>query len=715
MAPKQQFKVLLVGNPNCGKTTIFNSLSGMRAKVGNYSGVTVDKKTGRFEVDGAVVEVEDLPGIYTLSASSSEEKIARDVISEGNFDLIVNVVDSSNFERNLYLTLQLAEMKLPFVIALNMTDELERQGKYIDYKGLSAALGIPIVKCVGYDTASISLLKKFILKNAGACTLAHFPWEILGENILNSKIAVIAEMLKSGLPEEYAEFAPWMAVRVLENDRVVLDSLKTRTPHLYESVKRVAAEVEAQTGESAESLVSAARYRMIDKICMPFLKSQQIQHANLTSALDSIFLNKIIGIPLFFLLMYAVFEFVFALGDPLMGIMESFFIWLGNAISSIWNDGGDSMLEKFLVDGVIGGVGGVFVFLPNIILLFFALAILEDSGYMARAAFLCDRIMKRFGLSGSSVIPMLIGFGCSVPAIIGTRTLKSRVERIATIMVIPLFSCGARFPVYVLLIPVFFPQQYRGAAMFGIYIIGIAVAMALSKLLRITALKGDDSSFLIELPPYRLPRLRNVLEQISVRAFGFIKKAGTIILAMSVILWAMSTFPEKKVYERDYDAEIAKIQQSHNMSEADKSDEIAAIENAETSERFSYTYMGRLGNFMEPVFKPLGFDNKLVSALIGALAAKEVFITQLGIIYGLGDDASEESASLRDRLNADYSFPQGISILLFILLSAPCIATISTTYAETKSWRIAASQFAILTLLAYLTAMAAFQIASNAV
>ena len=413
--------------------------------------------------------------------------------------------------------------------------------------------------------------------------------------------------------------------------------------------------------------------------------------------------------------MYAVFEFVFALGDPLMGIMESFFIWLGNAISSIWNDGGDSMLEKFLVDGVIGGVGGVFVFLPNIILLFFALAILEDSGYMARAAFLCDRIMKRFGLSGSSVIPMLIGFGCSVPAIIGTRTLKSRVERIATIMVIPLFSCGARFPVYVLLIPVFFPQQYRGAAMFGIYIIGIAVAMALSKLLRITALKGDDSSFLIELPPYRLPRLRNVLEQISVRAFGFIKKAGTIILAMSVILWAMSTFPEKKVYERDYDAEIAKIQQSHNMSEADKSDEIAAIENAETSERFSYTYMGRLGNFMEPVFKPLGFDNKLVSALIGALAAKEVFITQLGIIYGLGDDASEESASLRDRLNADYSFPQGISILLFILLSAPCIATISTTYAETKSWRIAASQFAILTLLAYLTAMAAFQIASNAV
>ena len=282
-------------------------------------------------------------------------------------------------------------------------------------------------------------------------------------------------------------------------------------------------------------------------------------------------------------------------------------------------------------------------------------------------------------------------------------------------MVIPLFSCGARFPVYVLLIPVFFPQQYRGAAMFGIYIIGIAVAMALSKLLRITALKGDDSSFLIELPPYRLPRLRNVLEQISVRAFGFIKKAGTIILAMSVILWAMSTFPEKKVYERDYDAEIAKIQQSHNMSEADKSDEIAAIENAETSERFSYTYMGRLGNFMEPVFKPLGFDNKLVSALIGALAAKEVFITQLGIIYGLGDDASEESASLRDRLNADYSFPQGISILLFILLSAPCIATISTTYAETKSWRIAASQFAILTLLAYLTAMVAFQIASNAV
>ena len=715
MAPKQQFKILLVGNPNCGKTTIFNTLSGMRAKVGNYSGVTVDKKTGKFSVDGCEIEVEDLPGIYTLSASSSEEKIARDIISEGNFDLIVNVVDSSNFERNLYLTLQLAEMKLPFIIALNMTDELEKQGKYIDYKGLSAALGIPIIKCVGFDTASISLLKKFILKSAAACTLAHFPWETLGENILTSKIAVISEMLKSGLPESYAEFAPWMAVRALENDRIVMDSLKTRTPHLYDSVKRVYAEVEAQTGETAESLVSAARYGMIDKICMPFLKSQQIEHANLTSKLDAIFLNKFIGIPLFFALMYAVFEFVFALGDPLMSLMEDFFIWLGGAVGWLWGDNGESILEKFIVDGVIGGVGGVFVFLPNIILLFFALAILEDSGYMARAAFLCDRIMKRFGLSGSSVIPMLIGFGCSVPAIIGTRTLKSRVERIATIMVIPLFSCGARFPVYVLLIPVFFQQQYRGAAMFGIYIIGIAVAMALSKLLRITALKGEDSSFLIELPPYRLPRMRNVLEQISVRALGFVKKAGTIILAMSVILWAMSTFPEKKVYERDYAAEISKIEQSNDMSEADKSENIAMLENAETSERFSYTYMGRLGNFMEPVFRPLGFDNKLVSALIGSLAAKEVFITQLGIIYGLGGDTSEESATLRDRLNADYSLPQGISVLLFILLSAPCIATVSTTYAETKSWKVAAAQFAILTAIAYVCAMIAYQIASAVV
>lgn len=703
-------KILLAGNPNSGKTTIFNELSGMRAKVGNYAGVTVEKKTGKFSAGGFEIEVEDLPGVYTLSASTAEEKVAADAISAGGFDLIVNVVDSSNFERNLFLTMQLAEMKMPMIVALNMSDELEKEGKFIDAASLSAAIGCPVIKTTGYDARSVSGLKNFIAENARACTLAHFPWKSSGDNILTRKMAEISRIISDALPPPFKSYADWMAVRFLEKDASVTASIREKAPHVYEAAKACAAELEAQTDENPGALVAAARYKIIDDICMPCLKTRAHARANATRILDCIFLNRFVGIPIFFALMYGVFEFVFALGEPLMAVLEHFFAALAGAIGASWPDS-MPFLKKLVIEGVIGGVGGVFVFLPNVALLFLALSILEDSGYMARAAFLCDRFMRRFGLSGSSVIPMLLGFGCSVPAIMATRALKSRMERLATIMVIPLFSCGARFPVYMLLIPAFFAPKYCGTVMFAIYIIGIAAAMALAKVLRETVVKGEDSSFLIELPPYRLPRIKTVALEVWCKTYGFIQKAGTIILAMSIILWTLSTFPEKKNFTQDYDAAAAKIEADASIDAKTKASQTAQIENAKLKESFDYTAMGRIGNALEPLFKPLGFDNKIVSALIGSLAAKEVFISQLGIIYGSGSGDKNADVSLRQKISADYTQAQGVSILIFILMTAPCIATLATTYSETRSLKMAAAQFFGLALLAYCMAFIFYRIA----
>ena len=351
------------------------------------------------------------------------------------------------------------------------------------------------------------------------------------------------------------------------------------------------------------------------------------------------------------------------------------------------------------------------VFLPLIVVLFFFLSVLEDSGYMARIAFVMDRPLRKLGLSGRSIVPMLIGFGCSVPAIMATRSLKSRFERIATIMVIPLFSCGARFPVYMLLIPAFFAQKYCGPVMFAIYIIGIAAAMLLAKVLRETVVKGEDSSFLIELPPYRLPRAKTVSIEVWGRTSGFIKKAGTVILAMSIILWMLSTFPEKENFSRDYAAEIAKAEANPALGAAAKAEKVSEIENAKLSEAFDNTAMGRIGSALEPVFRPLGYDNKIVSALLGSLAAKEVFISQLGIIYGSGSGTSGSDMTLREKISADYDTAQGISILIFILLTAPCVATIATTYTETKSLKVACAQFFGLALIAYCAAFVFYRLA----
>jgi len=698
---QKAYRVLLLGNPNCGKTSIFNAIASMRAKVGNYSGVTVDKKSANIKVDDLNITIDDLPGVYSLSHSSIEERIVSDVIGNSDFDLIVNILDSNNLERSLFLTTQLADMGVNMLLVLNMTDELEKKGKFIDANTLSESLNVDVVKCVAFDDSYIKNLKNAIAQSLKNPKTPKFLWDGLPENFVCEKFKEVKNLLLDNLPKEYECWTNWLAIRILENDTTIKEKIKVQSESLFQVLENSMDDKSESSCENLDQLVAAMRYSIIDKICAKSLKDKT---SDIKISLDSIFLNKFLGIPLFFTMMFFLFQFVFILGDPMMGFLEDTFAGLANFIDSSWE--GESILKSIIIEGVIGGVGAVIVFLPNIVLLFLALSILEDSGYMARVALLCDRLLRYFGIGGSSIIPMMLGFGCTVPAIVSARTIKSHAERMVTILVLPLFSCGARLPIYTLLIPIFFATEYRGIAMFTIYIVGILFALIYAKILRLSVFKGKFSFFAIELPPYRFPIIKNVLIQLWERSYGFLKKAGTIILAFSIVLWVLTNYPVNSELKEEFAAEIDRVTASYEDGDL-KDETLRQLNSDKNTALFNYTVSGRVGTFFEPVFRPLGFDNRIVSALICAMFAKEVFISQLGIIYGMDDD--EES--LRDKIAKDYNPIQGISILLFLLLSLPCIATIATTYTETKSFKIALGQLFGLTITAYIVCLVFYQVA----
>lgn len=707
---KNSLKVLLVGNPNCGKSTLFNSLCGADAHVGNYTGVTVESKSGSFTCKGVEISVEDLPGLYSLTPSSQEEALVREIVSKGDFDLILNVLDSSNLERSLFLTIQLSEMGLPMAVVLNMSDEFEKNGERIDLEKFEKALNIPAFKSVAHDRALMPALKEFILKACVRDINPTFVWQLFKGYPLYQEISELSHLVKKSLPPDSASWSRWFAIMAIEGDSQICKVLEKNSKTLSKIVADTRADIERQYSETPENLIAAARFSIAAKIVGECVIKLGANHAQKSGfMLDRLFLNRYLGLPIFFLMMFLTFQIVFTLGDPLMTMMENFFGFISQTLDGIWS--GDGALKNLVLNGVIGGVGGVLVFLPNILLLFLMLSILEDSGYMARAAFLCDKLMRKFGLSGASLIPMLIGFGCSVPAIMATRALKSRRERFASIMVLPLFSCGARLPVYLLLIPAFFAPKYSGLVMFGLYVFGIALALILAKILRISVYKGGEAGLVLELPKYRLPRFRNTMAQIFERAVAFLKRAGTLILAASILLWIASNYPVNPEISKSFEAQKSAIlaAENANISDAKTAEKLAQLDAQAAAANFEYTFSGRAGAFLEPILKPLGFDKKIASALIGAIAAKEVFVSQLGIVYGEGDVEGENAAGLRQRIAKDYTPLQGLSILLFILISMPCVATLATSYNETNSKLFAISQVALLTGLAYAICFVVYQ------
>ena len=706
---KKFYRVALAGNPNCGKTTIFNALTGARQHVGNYPGVTVESKSGKFILNGIEIELIDLPGVYSLSSSSPEEEVVFEELTKPGIDLVINVVDSTIPQRSLYLTTQLAELHIPMLLAFNMMDDAERKGLKYDFRKLEKYFGSPIVPTVGSKANGVQNLLKRLAKTLDELEDHGVPMLTYGADI-DDAIQAVSEKIDA-LDLEICKHIPsrFYAIKLLEHDNSAMN---------IKALEPVQGEVEEQIKHlldkhaiKAETFMADCRYAMLAGACRDTISKTGEKRREISDKIDLIMTNKFLGFPLFLLIMYVTFWVTFTCAEPLMGYIESFFEWLSHAIKILWSEDKMPYLRHLVTDGIIGGVGGVIVFLPNILLLFFTIAILEESGYMSRAAFIMDGIMRFFGLQGKSFVPLVLGFGCTVPAIMATRTIESQRDRTVTIMVLPLMSCGARLPIYALIIPAFFAQKYQAFAMWGIYVIGIATALVAARLMKGTLFKGDGEVYLMELPPYRMPTMKSLMLHMWDRGKMYLQKAGTIILATSVILYICNTFPVKKNFSKDYEAQITAVQQDKSLSDEAKEKMTAEIENAKMAEKMEYTISGRVGKTLEPAFRYLGFDWKVVTASISALAAKEIFVSQIGILYAEGE-AGEESASLRQKLVRHYTPLQAFCIMLFCLLSIPCLATLAIIRKELNSWKMMFIEAGGLFLLAYISTFIVYQLGS---
>ncbi len=701
MKPNPGISVALAGNPNAGKTSLFNALTGARQHVGNYPGVTVERRVGAYSRGGNRFEVHDLPGTYSLTSFSPEERIAQDELLNRDHDVVVVVADSNNLHRSLVLLAQAMQVGANPVLCLNMADEAHAAGQQIDIELMQTLLGFPVVETVGRTGAGVDQLKVAIT------TAAESPAAeirlVLGER-LDAAVAAIVERLDGTASEPRKR--NWIATKLLMGDPESVESLLASTPschgarQAFDEAARQRVELEAETGVDVSLFVTERYFGFVDGLLREVVRRRQRSDARAVSdRIDNVLAHPWFGLPLFAFVMYAIFWLTFTLGDYPMGWLEAGFKALAVGVAGLWPAGSESALKSLIVDGIIGGVGGVIVFLPNILLLFLGLAFLEDSGYLARAAFLMDRVMHRFGLHGKSFIPMMTGFGCSIPGIMATRTLENERDRLTTMLVLPLMSCGARLPIWMLLIPAFFPSAWRAPMLWLIYTIGIGLALALALVLRKTILRGQESPFVMELPPYRLPTLRAVIMSVTQRSWLYLRKAGTIILSVSIVMWLITAYPKADHYE--IDAEIA----AGRAQVADAA-ELAELRTAEDLEA---SIAGHIGRAIEPLVRPLGFDWKLATAMLGAFAAKEVFVAQLGIVYSLGE-VEHDSASLRRDLRRDYPPLVGFCLMLFLLISAPCMSTIAVTRRESGSWKWAFLQLAGLSAVAYVITFTVFQI-----
>ena len=706
--------IALAGNPNSGKTTVFNRLTGERQHVGNYPGVTVEKKQGTCTHRGRDVNVVDLPGTYSLTAYSVEELVARNYILYEKPDVLVDIVDSANLERNLYLAVQFLELDVPLVLAFNMADVARTRGMRFDLERLAELLGAPIVQTVGNKGEGIEDLLDEAIRVAEQGPpprprTVHYGREI------EEEIARIRALLEAEHAVHTDAEPRWLAVKLLENDTEVRQAV--RAEPVLRQVEASARHLETILGDPAELVIAGRRYGFISGACQEAVRSTVEALHTVSDKIDVVLTHPVAGIPIFLLLMYGLFHLTFTLAAAPMGWMEAGFAHLAGGVSGLWPEGSESVLRSLLVDGVIGGVGGVMAFLPNIVLLFLGIALLEDSGYMARAAFLMDRFMHKIGLHGKSFIPMLIGFGCSVPGILATRTLDSRRDRLVTMLVLPLMSCWARLTIYALIIPAFFAQHLRAPVLWGIYLIGIVLAVACARLLRATLFRGEAPAFVMELPLYRLPTLRGLLVHMWDRSWMYLRKAGTIILVISILLWALTTYPKKRQFDRNYEAELAAARaaapttsQAGGTQPASIKETLRQIAADRRAEALGHTVAGRIGRGMEPVLAPLGFDWRVSTALIGAFAAKEVFVAQMAIVFSVEAEEERGTQTLRKRLQATYTPLQAFCIMLFCLISTPCVATLAATWKESESWRWALFQLAGLTALAYVVTLVVYQV-----
>ena len=708
MSSAKTIRIALAGNPNAGKTTLFNALTGAHHKVGNYPGVTVEKLEGVASRGERKYRFIDLPGIYSLTAYSLDEVVARDFIIDEKPDIIIDVLDSTNLERNLYLCLQFQELGVPVIGALNMSDEAEAKGIRINEKTLSASLGIPMVKTVGHKGAGTDALLDCIdAVNDG----------LLSEDLhfvnYGPEIEAKLEILQSSIASD-ARFAAqypvrWLAVKLLEKDADAYERLKAhpRCAEIEAAAKDATLWIDKHFGRDAEIVVTEQRYGYIRGAAKEAVAIVKQPDFSLTEAIDHVIMNRFLSLPIFVLVLWGLFQLTFAIGQYPLDWLEAFFGFLSKSLAAVMDEG---PLRSLLVDGIIGGVGGVFSFVPLIVILFFFLSILEDIGYMSRAAFATDKLLHAFGLHGQSIFPMMLGFGCSVPAIMASRTLKNPRDRIITVLITPFMSCGAKLPVHVLFAAAFFPK-HAANMMILLYASGVVLSLLAALVLKKTVLAGAPTPFVMELPPYRAPTLRGIFWHVWEKTFLYIKKAGTVILASAILVWVITTFPSYEASKAEREAFAADFLAANPG--ADEEAVAASVETASSQLALEYSFAGRIGHFIAPAFKPMGFDWKLATASVTGLPAKEVVVSTLGILYRVGTEEDEESAGLRESIAQDPHMTPLIAFvfMLFTLIIPPCLAALATMKAEI-GWKWVGFEVCFLLLLGWTLCTIVFQIGS---
>ena len=681
---RKEIRVALVGNPNCGKTSLFNMASGSHEHVGNYSGVTVDAKEGDFEYGGYHFKIVDLPGTYSLSAYSPEELYVRRNLIEEIPDVVINVVDASNLQRNLYLTTQLIDMNLKVVMALNMYDELEARGDKLDIKQLGYLLGMPIVPTVSRVGEGLEALFDKVIQideNSDPHLARHI--HINHGSELEQSIDRLKVLIQKNQDIRYKYSTRFLAIKYLENDKEV-EAVVEKLPNRDEIIAARFQEqqrINEMLHSSAESALVDAKYAFVQGALAETYEPYKGKKSRrtITDKIDALVTHRWAAFPLFFLILYVVFDGTFVIGEYPMQWIESIVSHFGAFVSSIMADG---WLKDMIVDGVIGGVGSVLVFLPNILLLYFFISLLEDSGYMARAAFIMDRLMHKIGLHGKSFIPMIMGFGCNVPAIMATRTIESRKSRLITTLIIPFMSCAGRMPVYILIAGAFFPK-YAGLVLLGMYALGILVAIVAAKIFS-HFFKEDDLPFVMELPPYRVPTAKSIFRHTWEKGKQYLQKMSGIILICSMVIWFLGYFPNHDKYD------TAQQQQEHS-------------------------FIGYVGKAMEPALKPLGFDWKMGVGIVAGVGAKELVVSTLGVMYADDEPVAAESIDetrLQRALVKSVTPAGALAYMVFILLYFPCIATFVAIRNESGGWKWAILTAIYTIILAWIMAFATFQIAS---
>jgi len=723
-------RIAVVGNPNTGKSTLFTALAGVRQRVGNYPGVTVEKKIGHLHHGDQSFELIDLPGTYSLAPRSPDEMVAVDVLLGRNDhgpppDVVLSIIDASNLERNLFLTSQVLALGLPTVVALNMIDLARDREIEIDVPALAARLGVPVVSVQANRRLGLDELKSAL---AAAATAVHAA----RENPLPTEFQAHAREIAASLNAARNVPLPHFLV-----ERLLLDSCGyLETELLNGDAAEAATQLQsaraalADVGLPVPAVEAMARYDWIARTLRGIVRRPNIHATTLSDRIDAVLTHKVFGTLVFVALMTLVFSSIFVWADPLMGLVDDAVGSVAEAVEAVMPAGA---LRSLVVDGVIGGVGAVVIFLPQILILFFFIALLEDCGYMARAAFLMDRLMSGVGLSGKSFIPLLSSFACAIPGIMATRTIENRRDRFATILIAPLMSCSARLPVYVILIAAFVPANkylgglvgLQGLTLLSMYVLGVVVAIGVAWVLKRTILRGETPPFVLELPSYKVPSLRNVLYRMAERGWSFLARAGTVIFAVTIVVWALAYYPRS---EERVASEIA-AQRADLVAADATAAELAAFDDPAHLDRLSaslhqqFSYLGRAGKAIEPVVRPLGWDWRIGAAAIASFPAREVVMGVLGVIYQLGPevDVGEESdqSRLGEQLRAArwddtgekvYNLPVALSIMVFFALCAQCAATLAVIRRETNSWRWPAFTFAYMTVLAYLGALLTYQI-----